>query len=139
MQLALRLYYPIDADLIAIRLREKRRFTSLIRDKLIRLLDSSEKELSEKDIYHIPENIRKYVRIPTEPIKVNLNLTEGRDDVIIVYLQNVKPSVRSDTVKALFRMCLDNYRDDLFPIGLFLDWDGDCHQPDPSGRGSFCF
>ena len=59
MQLALRLYYPIDADLIAIRLREKRRFTSLIRDKLIRLLDSSEKELSEKDIYHIPENIRK--------------------------------------------------------------------------------
>ena len=126
MQLALRLYYPIDADLIAIRLREKRRFTSLIRDKLIRLLDSSEKELSEKDIYHIPENIRKYVRIPTEPIKVNLNLTEGRDDVIIVYLQNVKPSVRSDTVKALFRMCLDNYRDDLFPIGLFLDNDKSC-------------
>lgn len=126
MQLALRLYYPIDADLIAIRLREKRQFTSLIREKLTRLLDPSVEDLKEKDLYHIPENLKNFVRNPTEPIRVNLNLRDGRDDIIINYMVNIKPSARGDTIKALFRMCYDSYRDDIFPMGLFLDIDKTC-------------
>ena len=126
MQLALRLYYPIDADLIAIRLREKRQFTSLIREKLTRLLDPSVEDLKEKDLYHIPDNLKNFVRNPTEPIRVNLNLMDGRDDIIINYMTNIKPSARGDTIKALFRMCYDSYRDDIFPMGLFLDIDKTC-------------
>lgn len=132
MQLALRLYYPIDADLIAIRLREKRQFTTLIREKLLRLLDPTVKDLKAKDLYHIPENIRNYVRNPTEPIRVNLTLMEGRDDLIINYISKVKPSVRCDTIKNLFRMCFDSYRDDIFPMGLFLDMDKTCSARIPA-------
>lgn len=122
MQLALRLYYPIDADLIAIRLLEKRNFTNLVRDKLARLLDSSQTTMTEQDIYQIPKNIKKYVRAIKEPMKVNLNLKDGRDDIIIHYLKQVQPSVRCDTVKFLFRMCMDTYPGDLFPIDLFLNF-----------------
>lgn len=122
MQLALRLYYPIDADLIAIRLRERRKFTYLVRDKLARLLDSSQTTMTEQDIYQIPKNIKKYVRAIKEPMKVNLNLKDGRDDIIIHYLKQVQPSMRCDTVKFLFRMCLESYPEDIFPRDLFLNF-----------------
>ena len=137
MQLALRLYYPIDADLIAIRLREKRQFTTLIREKLLRLLDPAVKDLKAKDLYHIPENIMNYVRNPTEPIRVNLTLVEGRDDLIINYITSVKPSVRCDTIKNLFRMCFDSYRDDIFPMGLFLDMDKTCSARVPAQQAEY--
>ena len=119
MQLALRLYYPVDADLIAIRLRENRHFTYLVREKLTRLLDP-DKTFSEKDLYKVSQRISKYVRYLPEPMKVNLNLKEGRDDIVITYLQQIPPSIRCDTVKALFRMCLNIYPHEYFPIEKFL-------------------
>lgn len=119
MQLALRLYYPVDADLIAIRLREKRHFTYLVREKLARLLDPG-KTFSEKDLYTVSQRISKYIRYLSEPMKVNLNLKEGRDDIVITYLQQIPASVRCDTVKALFRMCLNIYPHEYFPIEKFL-------------------
>ena len=120
MQLALRLYYPIDADLIAIRLYEKRRFTSLVRDNVTRLLDSSTHTLSDQDIYRVPKDIKKFIRMPSTPVKVNLNLREGRDDIIIDYLNQIDSSKRCDTVKAIFRMSFDIYPDDYFPVNILL-------------------
>ena len=121
MQLALRLYYPIDADLIAIRLYEKRRFTSLVRDNVTRLLDSSTHTLSDQDIYRVPKDIKKFIRMPSTPVKVNLNLREGRDDIIIDYLNQIDSSKRCDTVKAIFRMSFDIYPDDYFPVNILLN------------------
>lgn len=122
MQLALRLYYPIDADLIAIRLWERRNFTNLIRAKLNKLLDPAKEVMNDRDIYTLPEDIKRYVRAIKKPVKVNLNLKEGRDDIIICYLKQVRPSIRGDTVKFLFRMCFNTYPNDLFPMDLFLNF-----------------
>lgn len=122
MQLALRLYYPIDADLIAIRLWERRNFTNLIREKLAKLLDPAKEVMNDRDIYTLPEDIKRYVRAIKEPVKVNLNLKEGRDDIIICYLKQVRPSIRGDTVKFLFRMSFNTYPNDLFPMDLFLNF-----------------
>lgn len=122
MQLALRLYYPIDADLIAIRLWERRNFTKLIREKLTKLLDPAKETMNDRDIYTLPEDIKRYVRAIKEPVKVNLNLKEGRDDIIICYLKQIRPSIRGDTVKFLFRMCFNTYPNDLFPMDLFLNF-----------------
>lgn len=122
MQLALRLYYPIDADLIAIRLLERRNFTKLIREKLNKLLDPAKEVMNDRDIYILPEDIKRYVRAVNKPVKVNLNLKEGRDDIIICYLKQVRPSIRGDTVKFLFRMCFNTYPNVLFPMELFLNF-----------------
>lgn len=122
MQLALRLYYPIDADLIAIRLLERRNFTKLIRAKLTKLLDPSKEVMNDWDIYTLPKDIKRYVRAVNKPVKVNLNLKEGRDDIIICYLSQVRSSIRGDTVKFLFRMCFNTYPNDLFPMDLFLNF-----------------
>ena len=120
MQLALRLYYPVDADLIAIRLFTKRNFTNLVRGKLTRLLDPSKNEMTDRDLYHVQDDIGKYVRNVPEPVKVNLNLKDGRDDILISYLKQIPVSVRSDVVKSLFRMCCDIYPHEYFPYEIFL-------------------
>lgn len=69
-QFTLRLYYPADADLIAIRLKKGRGFTAEVR----RCLGSYGKKGAEVPKFPVPEDIEKYVRAVDRPIIVNLNL-----------------------------------------------------------------
>lgn len=110
MQLSIRLYYPADSDLIAVRLRMGRRFVGFVRE----CLDSCAN--GEDKTYPIPEDIRKYIRPVSRPVTLNLNLKEGRDDTSIAFLQRIKPSCRSDVVKTLVRSCYDH-----FPVFVYDD------------------
>ena len=83
MQLALRLYYPVDADLIAIRLFTKRNFTNLVREKLPRLLDPSKNEMTDRDLYHEQDDIGKYVKL------VKLGEAFHSDEQVILLIDEI--------------------------------------------------
>ena len=110
-QFTLRLYYPADADLIAIRLKKGRGFTAEVR----RCLGSYGKKGAEVPKFPVPENIEKYVRAVDRPIIVNLNLLEGRDDDAIAFMKTIKASARCDIVKTLLRAGYDK-----FPYSVFI-------------------
>ena len=114
MQLSLRLYYPSDMDLIAIRLYERRKFNRIIKNCINNILSSNE------TVYKVPKDINKYIRKPQVPLKVNLCLNEEKDKLIIDFLKGIKPSSRSDTIKMMFRMSMDIFPSDLFPLDTIL-------------------
>jgi hypothetical protein len=105
------LYYPADADLIAIRLKKGRGFTAEVR----RCLGSYGKKGAEVPKFPVPEDIEKYVRAVDRPIIVNLNLLEGRDDDAIAFMKTIKASARCDIVKTLLRAGYDK-----FPYSVFI-------------------
>lgn len=109
MHLTLRLYYPADADLIAVRIRLGRKFNTMVRQTL-------DSYLSEKvPIFDMPENISKFVHPISHPILINIELKNGRDDKIINFLQGVKPSGRISLVKTLIRASYSS-----FPVSLLI-------------------
>lgn len=103
MQLTLRLYYPEDADLIALRLKYGRKFTLRIRECLLACACGA----AESYQLIVPPDICRYFRAPDAPVVLNLNLKAGRDDEILGFLQTIKPSSRCGVVKSLFRFCFD--------------------------------
>lgn len=114
MQLILRLYYPSDIDLIAVRLKLGRRFTGVIRDILKAHIEGNYYS------YEITEDIIRYKKY-TDTIAVNLNLREDRDMDIIDFLKKIRSSYRSDIVKTLIRASYTSFPGFLFS---FDDTDG---------------
>ena len=112
MQVIIRLYYPADIDLLALKFKYGRRFPGIIKNVLDAFIN--------KKIYtvSIPASVSSFARSVKKPVSVKIVLQEGTDDALIHYLSNISNRKRSDVIKLLVRA---SYQE--FPFGLFYPSD----------------
>lgn len=106
MNLTVRLYYPSDADLIALRCLYRRGFQRLIRDSLSAVMRGERFQIS------VPPNISNYVRQIEEPMFVSLSI---EDPEMIEFFHNIGKRLNTRTIKAIIR-----YSYTRFPYEVFL-------------------
>lgn len=106
MNLTVRLYYPSDADLIALRCLYRRGFQRLIRDSLSAVMRGERFQIS------VPPNISNYVRQIEEPMFVSLSI---EDPEMIEFFHNIGKRLNTRTIKAIIR-----YSYTRFPYEVFF-------------------
>lgn len=108
MQISLKLHYPYDADLIALRNYLGKRFQYTLRQCLASCIAGIEFTIT------IPDNIIAFLRIPENIIVVNLHVQERRDRELIHYLSSLPNGSRNHIMKLLIRSCYST-----FPVHIF--------------------
>lgn len=104
----LRLYYPADSDLIALRDLLGRNFAREVRSCISSYLNGVQYQIE------VPETISEHLR--EENLVVNLNVRRLHKQMIDDYLNRIKPNAKCDVVKTIIRSCYDR-----FPIELFFN------------------
>lgn len=111
MQLMLRLYYPEDSDLIAIRTKSGRGFCQIIRDCLNACVSGIGFSIP------VPQNIARYIRPLDGPMVIAVAFDENNDShkPLIKCLNDFPAHNRNNIIKSMLRAHFDR-----FPLEIFL-------------------
>ena len=109
MKLNLRFVYPMDIDLVSIRLNEKRKFSREVRECLKSTLSNQKSNFRFSDIE------KPLLDEIIWPVYVSIHLKPGRDDEIIDFINQIPKGSRNYVVKAILRSYIG-----IYPIKLLI-------------------